>query len=118
MKSDAIVTLFLERKDGFGCARLSVKQTAWLSGQLVREQKINLGQGRHHPLTVQDTNGNFYKFAIYPNGAGFIKPFHGDEPQAQSVDETNAKLLEAVANLRALGHTLAADELEKAMKHA
>ncbi len=116
MKSTDIVTLFLERKDQFGCVGLSVKQSAWLSGQLVSEQKINLGQGRHQPLTVKYASGNAYAFAIYPNGAGFLKPIEEVFEQNQNSENEKAYLLSVIAKFRAEGNSVAADELEKAIK--
>lgn len=116
MKSNAIVSLFLERKDRFGCVGLSAKQADWLSGQLAREQRIDLGRGRHHSLTVQDANGVYYKFAVYPNGAGFIKPFDGDKPQEDQSESSRQYLLDVITKLRAEGNVIAADALEATLK--
>jgi hypothetical protein len=117
MKSTAIVSLFLERKDRFGCAGLSRKQVAWLGDQLGKEHGAELFRDKHHPITVWDASGNAYHFVIYPQGGGLIKPMPVDSLTGMT-DETKKKSLEAAAKLREAGHAWAADEIEKALKNA
>lgn len=70
MKSQELVSMFLSRADEFGTVGLTKKQAAWLLGLIARD-----GNRQHGPVfTVRDESGTYYKFVVYPNGAGFIKP--------------------------------------------
>jgi hypothetical protein len=69
--SSQIVSLFENRIDSTGKMMLSVKQTAWLAGQMEREG-LHTPSNRH-AVNVRSTSGQWYEFSRFPNGAGFLR---------------------------------------------
>jgi hypothetical protein len=110
MKSQEIVTLFLQRKNEFGVVGLTKKQCSWLVGQLSYEGEL---RSRHY--TVWDNNDVAYHFNVYPQGGGFITP--PTVPAAYVVPENELQRMQELADkLRGEGNEPGALMIEDTMR--